>query len=798
MLPIELVYFISMRRTVALISILACCIALVYYFKLSPSTTSSRNTFQTVPDSVLFTSAPVLSPEEALATFQLADGFQIELVASEPLIKSPIAMTFDNQGRIWVVEMQSYMTDADGSEEDGKESRIVILEDKDGDGVMDEAKVFLDNLGMPRAITMVEGGILYADPPNLWFVENLNDKPGSKIVIDSTYAVGGNPEHQPNGLMRGIDNWYYNAKSGTRYRYINKKWVKEKTEFRGQWGITKDDYGRLFYNTNSNQLRGDLVPPNKLMKNPDFKEGSGINVEFSSDQRVYPIRPTPGVNRGYQDWVLDQSGRLKYFTAACGPLIYRGDNYPDEFQGNAFVCEPAGNLIKRNIIQENGLYVEAAHAYEDKEFLASKDERFRPVSLYNGPDGSMYVVDMYKGIIQHEVYLTDYLRDQIQSRGLEKPLGLGRIYKVTYKGDWKNRVRSKLLKQPNQPNLLQASDKDLVQYLSHPNGWWRDNAQRVLIERNNRATIPALIDILKSQNNSITKLHALWTLEGMDVFTPEVIKLGISAEDHKVVAAALRIGERNSINMDAEVTLAIYEEVLKIDSEILQLQLALSLGEFMESNPTTVMDMLAVIAKAHENEPLIREAIKSSIVGSEQIFLDLLKTKSPESLTMISSLSESIDIISLRNSLSSKALSPTAKQQYIVGKPLYETACASCHGSDGQGLVPIAPPLVESEWVEGSEERLILVVLHGLEGPITVRGKVYAAPEVQPVMPGIKYSQEFTDEKIAALLTYIRNAWTNEASAIHPETVSTIRKATMDRKMPYTEEELRKHFKEWE
>ena len=781
-----------MRRVVAVIFALICCIILVYYFTPSYYTAFRKDSLQTVPDSILFVSSPVLSPAQALTTFQLEEGFQIELVASEPLIKSPIAMTFDNQGRIWVVEMQSYMTDINGSEEDQKESRIVILEDKDGDGVMDEAKVFLDKLGMPRAITIVEGGILYADPPNLWFVENHNDEPGERTLVDAAYAIGGNPEHQPNGLMRGIDNWYYNAKSSTRYRYIDNEWVKEKTEFRGQWGISKDDYGRLFYNTNSNQLRGDLVPPSKLIRNPDFKEGTGINVEFSSNQSVYPIRPTPGVNRGYQDWVLDQSAKLKAFTAACGPLIYRGHNYPEEFIGNAFVCEPAGNLIKRNTIIGNGLYVEAVQAYEDKEFLASTDERFRPVSLYNAPDGNMYVVDMYKGIIQHEVYLTDYLREQIKARELEKPLGLGRIYKITYMGNWKEQLLNKLFKQPSQPNLGNASDRELIQYLSHPNGWWRDNAQRLLVERNNKDAVSELIDLLKSdKSNDLAKLHAFWTLEGMDVFTPEIIQLGISSENHKVVAAALRIGERNKYNDDAAAILAIYEEALKVDHEALRLQLALSLGEFMENHTKKVMDMLAFIAQQHDDEPLIREATLSSIVGKEEMFRGLLKAKSPGSQAMITSLSESIDKMAMRNLLSSKSLSKTEQKQYILGKPLYETACASCHGLDGEGLVPVAPPLVASEWVEGSEERLVLVVLHGLEGPITVKGKVYKVPEVQPVMPGIKYNQEFTDEKIAALLTYIRNAWTNDASAIESETVSAIREATMDRKTPFTEQELK-------
>src|SRR5690606_27013403 len=180
-----------------------------------------------------------------------------------------------------------------------------------------------------------------------------------------------------------------------------------------------------------------------------------------------------------------------------------------------------------------------------------------------------------------EVYLTDYLREQIKNRGLEKPLGLGRIYKITYKGAWKDRLLN-TFQRNEQANLDKASDRELVEYLSHPNGRWRDNAQRMLIERNNKATIPSLIEILKSRNNSITELHALWTLEGMNVFTPEVIKLGLSTKDEKVAAAALRIGERNSDNKDAEATLAIYKETLKIDSEILRLQLALSLGERSE------------------------------------------------------------------------------------------------------------------------------------------------------------------------------------------------------------------------
>src|SRR5690606_21680492 len=257
-----------------------------------------------ISDSVLFTAAPVLSPEQAIQTIRLPKNFKIEIVATEPMIQDPIAMTFDGRGRIWVVEMQSYMQDLEQNREGEKISRIVILEDKDGDGRMDHSKVFLDSLVMPRAIALVDDGVLYAEPPNLWFVENLDDKPGRKVLVDSAYAVGGNPEHQPNGLIKGIDNWYYNAKSKFRYKYEGGAWIKDETEFRGQWGITIDNYGRLFYNTNSNQLRGDLVPPNTLSRNPDFEQEMGTNIEIASSQKVYPIRPTPGINRGYKEEML--------------------------------------------------------------------------------------------------------------------------------------------------------------------------------------------------------------------------------------------------------------------------------------------------------------------------------------------------------------------------------------------------------------------------------------------------------------------------------------------------------------
>lgn len=743
-----------------------------------------------VPDSVLYTSAPVLSPEQALHTFALEEGFRIELVASEPLIRDPVAMTFDNRGRIWVAEMQGYMPNVDGEGEDEPNGRIVILEDTDGDGIMDQSKVFLDGLVLPRVITIVDGGILYAEPPNLWFVENNKDKPGKKELIDSVYAVGGNVEHQPNGMMRAMDNWYYNAKSRARYRYDaqKKQWTKEETEFRGQWGITQDNYGRLFFNTNSNQLRGDLVPPNMMNRNPHLNPESTINVKIADDQRVFPIRPNRGINRGYKEDMLDENGKLQRFTAASGPVIYRGDQFPESYQGNAFVPEPSANLVKRNIVLENGPYISAKQAYEGKEFLASTDERFRPVSMYNGPDGHLYLVDMYRGIIQHKTYVTDYLKEQILSRGLEKPIGLGRIYRIVYEKSWFDRMLE-AFEDTSEPSLSKAKDEQLLQYLTHPNGWWRDEAQRLLVERNHQEVIPQLKQLVKDAD-PVTKLHALWTLEGLHHTEPEMIRLGIQSGELKVMTAAMRIGEQNAENTYQQETLALYQGLVDHDSLQIQLQLALSLGAFMQSDSSQVMSLLKEIALDHGDDPLIREAVLSSVYNKEKVLLAMLTEESTDKKEIFNTLQDAIANVELSDQMKGKDFSKAEKEQFVLGKSLYEHTCSGCHQENGKGVVPIAPPLDGSEWVLGSEERLILVALHGLQGPVTVKGKVYQEPDVQPIMPGLKFNPEFTDEKLAAVLTYVRNAWGNDAEPVQPARVKELRESTIERKEPFTEQEF--------
>ncbi len=212
---------------------------------------------------------PVHTPAEELATFRLEPGLTMQLVAAEPMVQDPVVFSFDADGRLWVVEMRGYMRTIDGDGEKEPIGRVSVLEDRNNDGVMDRSTVYLDSLIMPRALALVPGGALVAENEALWLTQDTNGdlKADTKTLVDPAYAGSALPEHAGNGLWRGMDNWYYNAKSRFRYRLVGNTWQRDSTEFRGQWGISHDDQGRLYYNYNWSQLHADLVPPNYLSRN---------------------------------------------------------------------------------------------------------------------------------------------------------------------------------------------------------------------------------------------------------------------------------------------------------------------------------------------------------------------------------------------------------------------------------------------------------------------------------------------------------------------------------------------------
>lgn len=803
------------------------------------------------------------SPSEELKTFQVEDGFEVQLVAYEPMVQDPIFMTFDENNRLWVIEMRSFMPDIDGIGESLPLGRISVLEDTNGDGTMDKSTVYLDSLYMPRALGLFGGGALVAENNALWMTEDLDGDlvADTKVLLDSTYAANGIPEHSDNGLIRAMDNWYYNAKSKLRYKFQNGTWQRDITEARGQYGISQDDQGRLIYNYNWSQLHGDLVPPNYFSRNPNHQASTGIDHGLTLDRRVYPIRPNPAVNRGYIPGTLDEKGKLLEFTAACSPTVFRSNLFSSEYYGNIFVCEPAGNLIKRNFVEQNGLLLEAHDPHPGKEFFASTDERFRPVHSTIGPDGALYVADMYRGLIQHGSYVTPYLREQTLERGLDLPVNMGRIWRIVPKG-WKPEIL---------PKYSEMSSEVLAERLFHRDGWHRDMAQRLLVERNDPAIAPFLLKAFEENSFEHGKLHVMWTLEGLQVLDKNWLYGLLQDSPLLIQSHAVRLLELHfSSTLEEKSELAdMMMKLAKTQDETLAIQLALSAGSLEEK---TSFDVLKEIVKVKNHDPLFQDAILSSLHKREfqfamklwddpswetggagkEVFLEtltaaIIKNKDPEEIRSLLALIEKNDFSwkeeTLLASMAIHAgnvkepglvklstapliftaenqkietkrmerlkrifswpgfdpvqesgeevmLSEEAMVQFARGRQKYLTSCAGCHSNDGSGVNRMGPPLLGSEWVVENEVRLALIILHGMEGPVEVSGKVYDAPEILPVMPS---HSTMDDASIAAILTYIRNEWGNQAEPVSPRLVGATRHQTQGRVFPWTAKELNRH-----
>jgi mono/diheme cytochrome c family protein/glucose/arabinose dehydrogenase len=569
------------------------------------------------------TTSPVLSPENALKSFVLPPGYRLELVASEPLIQDPVAIDWDPDGRMWAVEMPGYMLDISATRELEPLGRIVVFEDTNGDGKLDKRTVFAEGLVLARALKVLDRGVLVGEPPNLWLMRDTNGdlKMDTKELVTDTYGRrDANVEHNANGLFWAMDNRMYTSEIDMYVRLRNGKFEVNKTLSRGQWGLSQDDGGRVYRNTNSSALYVDLVPTPYFTRNPAMlrtrgsyeflgQDGDDINI-------TWPIHPTRGVNRGYQNGVLREDGSLASFTAVAAPTIYRGDRLPAELSGNAFVVEPSANLVSRIVVDDDGKGLRGRKAYAQGEFIVSTDERFRPVYLSSAPDGTLYVVDLYRGIIQHKGFITEYLRDQILSRKLEQPTALGRVYRVVHE----------TTKRDSAPALSKATAARLVDTLSHPNGWWRDTAQRLLVERNDKSVTPALKKLAIGAKDYRTRLHALWTLDGMDSADADTVTRALADSHRDVRAAAVRVSEK----WLKEPGHPLHATVIRLGSDpdwAVRAQVAASLGELpageREAALVSVLDL-------HATDPIVADAALSGMNGIADKVLDGLLSKTAE------------------------------------------------------------------------------------------------------------------------------------------------------------------------
>ena len=467
---------------------------------------------------------PPFPPKEALQSFQLDPAWRIELFASEPMFADPVAMEIDEDGRIYVVQNSGYPLDTTHAV-----GKVWLLEDTDNDGKPDRSTLFADGLVLPTGVMRWKKGILVTDAPNVWYLEDSNGdgKADVKRAVLTGFAFT-NPQHTVNSPTYGLDNWIYLAHEGfassivfanqfgdhgsdIRYaerlsptvknerrnvRFRPDTFQLESTSSTSQFGIAFDDYGHLLTVNNSNHARQEMIASRYLARNPDLLASS--TMQDTSDhgnaaQVFFTVR-----NPRFE--LLSGAG---IFTSACGITW---------FQGGTLVAEPVHSLVHRDIWTPAGPTFVAKRAKENVEFLSSSDNWFRPVNFYIGPDGSLYVVDYYRKIIEHPEWTS---KSVYEGSDIYAGNDLGRIYRLT--------TSAGQAAAATRPQLSKASDEDLVSYLESPNIWWRRTAQRLLVDRKSEKATAPLSRMAVAGNSPLARLHALWTLDGMGKLDPSLL-----------------------------------------------------------------------------------------------------------------------------------------------------------------------------------------------------------------------------------------------------------------------------------
>jgi mono/diheme cytochrome c family protein/glucose/arabinose dehydrogenase len=708
------------------------------------------------PEIVREAPSDFLSPEESLKKFYLPEGYKIELVASEPMVNEPVAIAWDGDGKMYVAQMDTYMQNVDAEGEDEPISQIKLLVDVDGDGKMDKSTVFIDSLLLPRMILPLDDRLIVNETYSydLWSYRD-TDNDGvadEKIrVYENPKRRGGNLEHQQSGLVWNLDNWVYTTYNPLRFRF-NKDGIKVDSLVdgsSGQWGLTQDDLGNMYYSSAGGETAayGFQVPPIYGEVNLEGQISEGF-------MEPWPVVGTPDVQGG-AELRLKPDGTLNKFTGVAGQEIFRGDKLPPSTYGDLFIPEPVGRLIRRaKIKNENGKKV-LYNAYDEAEFLASTDLNFRPVQAQTGPDGSLYVVDMYRGIIQEGNWTREgsHLRPVILRKGLDKNIGRGRIYRIVHEE----------LKPNGKPQLLDNSAEELMDYLGHPNGWYRNTAQKLIILKGDMAIVPKLKELARDNESfwtdnfgdrdyPIERVHALWTLEGLGVMDKELILEKLKDVDPRVRITAIRLSEEFLKKEDPEVFAALSN--LQKDSDINVVnQLALSLRY---SNSTEASGLLSAISGEYGDNELVAASVTLGLKAKDS------------------------DLLRLKQRLANKGNGH--KWRALDGYDIYKQTCVTCHGQDLKGVPDgenslIAPSLIGSPRVTGDKEVLVKILLNGLTGPID--GKDY----------GIMLPMGSNDDDwIGQVATYIRTM--NDNSMVHENEVRDIRANNQDRKNYWTLKEL--------
>jgi putative membrane-bound dehydrogenase-like protein len=653
-------------------------------------------------------------PARALSTFKTRPGIRVELVAAEPLVVDPIAICFDENSRMFVIEMRDY-----SERRDERLGRIRMLEDTNGDGAYDKSTIFAEGLPWPTALCWCNGGLFVGSTPDIWYFKDTNGdgKADEKKLVFTGFGSGVerlNVQQLFNSLTWTLDCRIHGASGGnggiircpdhpeyapidirnSDFSFDPRTWEMRRESGGGQYGLSFDNIGRKFVCSNSSHIRQVMYELRWVLPDMQYPlpapaldipaDGPAAEVYRISPDEPWRVLRTKWRVAGLVAGPVEGGGRPSgYFTGATGLTIFRGTGLGDEFVGDAFIADIGSNLAHRKKLRPNGLPFKAERAPDEQksEFLASSDNWFRPVTFANAPDGSLYVIDMYREIVEHPWSLPANLKQHLD---LNSGNDRGRIYRVVASD----------FKQPALPKLGKASTDDLVQLLAHPNGWHRDTALRLLSERRDPSAISILHEALRSTDSRYGQIYALYALAALSALEKADIEIALNSANEDLRQNGLRL----LIDHKPLAARVDWPKLVTDHSAYVRFQAAWTLAALDLPNKPTLLKTLARYAK----DPWERHAVLAAISREPSMKSDFPeafpKSHAAKPQPILSSTASATPRTQVLQQFSS-SLQLTGDA--AKGKAIYLERCASCHRLFGQGTA-VGPDL-ESVRTAGKE-----------------------------------------------------------------------------------------------
>jgi putative membrane-bound dehydrogenase-like protein len=581
---------------------------------------------------------PPLTPAEAAKKILVKPSFRVEQAAAEPLVNSPVAVDWDEDGRMYVCEMRGY-----SEHRDEGLSRITLVEDTNDDGFYDRSTVFTDKLFWPTAVTCWDGGVYIADAPDIFYCKD-TDGDGKADVKQKVFT--GFSTSNVQGLLNSfhwtLDNRIHGSSSTTggeirlgdqpQGKVLNVRGRDFSFDPRlndlrtetggGQHGMSFDNWGRKFVCSNSNHIQQVMAEDRYLGRNP-FLTTSSATISIAADGpqaevfRSSPVEPWRIVRTrlrvsGAVKGMVEGGGRAAgYFTGATGVTIYRGDQFPSDLHGIALIGDVGSNLAHRKKLTLNGVQYTATRIDEQSEFVASTDIWFRPAQFANGPDGCLYILDVCREVIEHPASIPPMIKKHLD---LDHGRDRGRIYRVVPEGVTHRKT----------PKLSKASTAELVALLEHPNAWHRDTASRLLFTRKDSAAIEPLRKLAASSASPLGRMHAMYALDGLKKLDAAVVLKGLGDESPRVREHAVRLAER-VIDQSPDISAKLLAMTDDADTQV-RYQLAFTLGQLPAA---TARPAIIALMKRDYADRWMRTALLSSLpLGAADVVTTLLADES--------------------------------------------------------------------------------------------------------------------------------------------------------------------------